>query len=60
LEEYDDDEEEGTTFGPEMIPKGVLSEEQEGAITEIIADGQSEIVEDIAEFFIHWPLVSPL
>jgi len=44
-------------FGPDMIPKGVLSEEQEDVLNEIIGEEQSQLVEDIAEFFVNWPLV---
>lgn len=40
-----------------VIPKGVLSEEQEGALAEIIEEDKTEIVEDIVEFFVHWPQV---
>ena len=58
MEEYADDEDEDTSFGPEMIPKGVLSAEQEGALSEIIADEESAIVEDVTEFFVHWPQVN--
>ncbi|KAI7820572.1 hypothetical protein BC939DRAFT_232471 [Gamsiella multidivaricata] len=58
LEEYDEDDDEEALFGTEMIPKGVLSEEQEGVLTDIIEDEQNQTVEDIAEFFVHWPLVS--
>ncbi|KAF9109918.1 hypothetical protein BGX27_006996 [Mortierella sp. AM989] len=63
LEEYDDDENEDSFFGTDMIPKNVLSEEQEGALTEIIGDEQVEIIEDVAEFFVQWPqelVVQPL
>ncbi|KAG0354965.1 hypothetical protein BGZ54_001359 [Gamsiella multidivaricata] len=63
LEEYDEDDDEEALFGTEMIPKGVLSEEQEGVLTDIIEDEQNQTVEDIAEFFVHWPLelvVQPL
>ncbi|KAF9304070.1 hypothetical protein BGZ74_002435 [Mortierella antarctica] len=38
-----------------VIPKGVLSEEQEGALAEIIEEDDTEIVDDIVEFFVHWP-----
>jgi hypothetical protein len=34
-----------------------LSEEQEGTIAEIVQEEQSDIVEDYAEFFVHWPQV---
>ncbi|KAG0336417.1 hypothetical protein BG000_006603 [Podila horticola] len=45
------------TPGASVIPKGVLSEEQEGALAEIIEEDETEIVEDIVEFFVHWPRV---
>ncbi|KAI8602144.1 hypothetical protein EDD21DRAFT_372675 [Dissophora ornata] len=63
MEEYGDDEDEDSSFGPEMIPKGILSEEQEGALSEIIAEERDAIVEDVTEFFVHWPqelIVQPL
>ncbi|KAG0304970.1 hypothetical protein BGZ98_004759 [Dissophora globulifera] len=63
LDEYGDDEEEDGTFGPDMIPRGVLSEEQEGALSEIIAEETTALVEDISEFFVYWPvelIVHPL
>ncbi|KAG0031271.1 hypothetical protein BGZ82_007059 [Podila clonocystis] len=52
-EDYLDD----FTPGASAIPKGVLSEEQEGALVEIIEENETEIVEDIFEFFVHWPRV---
>ncbi|KAI1312626.1 hypothetical protein EDD11_002935 [Mortierella claussenii] len=55
IDEYDDAEDDEAVFGPEMIPKGVLSEEQEGVLTEIIEEEQNNVVEDIAEFFVGWP-----
>ncbi|KAF9918504.1 hypothetical protein BX616_008349 [Lobosporangium transversale] len=55
IEEFDEAEDEEVISGPTMIPKGVLSEEQEGALTEIIEENSSEIVEDFIEFFVHWP-----
>ncbi|KAF9166145.1 hypothetical protein BGX20_000321 [Mortierella sp. AD010] len=63
IEEYNEDEEEDSFYGPDAIPKGILSEEQEGALTEIIGDEQIEIIEDVAEFFVRWPqelVVQPL
>ncbi|KAG0028522.1 hypothetical protein BGZ81_004638 [Podila clonocystis] len=52
-EDYLDD----FTPGTSAIPKGVLSEEQEGALVEIIEENETVIVEDIFEFFVHWPRV---
>ncbi|KAF9585165.1 hypothetical protein BGW38_003649, partial [Lunasporangiospora selenospora] len=51
LDEYNIEEEEEVLFGSGVIPKGVLTEEQEGALVEIMQDDQSELVEDVAEFF---------
>ncbi|KAF9127282.1 hypothetical protein BGW39_005976 [Mortierella sp. 14UC] len=45
------------------IPEGVFSEQQEANLREIIKDTHTQTVEDIAEFFIHWPqnlVVDPL
>ncbi|KAK3847351.1 MAG: hypothetical protein J3R72DRAFT_163323 [Linnemannia gamsii] len=50
LEEFDMKEEE-----LQAIPEGILSEEQEAALKVIIKDSHTQTVEDIAEFFIHWP-----
>ncbi|KAI9241839.1 MAG: hypothetical protein BYD32DRAFT_4598 [Podila humilis] len=51
----DEDYLEDFTPRASAIPKGVLSEEQEGALAEIIEEDKTEIVEDIVEFFVHWP-----
>jgi hypothetical protein len=45
------------TYSPHSIPKGVLTEQDEENLEEIIKNTQAEIVEDIAEFFIRWPQV---
>ncbi|KAF9944193.1 hypothetical protein BGZ70_004932, partial [Mortierella alpina] len=55
LEEYADDEEEEAVIRPDAIPKGIFSEEQEGALSEMIEEVQAQTVEDIAEFFVRWP-----
>ncbi|KAG0091891.1 hypothetical protein BGZ93_008635 [Podila epicladia] len=56
LEEIaDEDYLDAFTPGACVIPKGVLSEEQEGALAEIIEDDETEFVDDIVEFFVHWP-----
>ncbi|KAF9988175.1 hypothetical protein BGZ75_009872 [Mortierella antarctica] len=55
LEEYADDEEEEAVISADAIPKGVFSEEQEGALSEMIEEEQPQTVEDIAEFFVRWP-----
>ncbi|GJJ73401.1 hypothetical protein EMPS_05759 [Entomortierella parvispora] len=55
LQEYNEDDEEDILFSPTVIPKGILSDEQEGVLSEIIQDGQDTIVDDFAEFFVHWP-----
>ncbi|CAO3567353.1 unnamed protein product [Mortierella alpina] len=55
LEEYADDEEEEAVARPNAIPKGIFSEEQEGALSEMIEEEQAQTVEDIAEFFVRWP-----
>ncbi|KAF9963412.1 hypothetical protein BGZ65_003577 [Modicella reniformis] len=63
LNEFDAEDEDEVLFGPDSIPKGVLSEEQEGALAEIIEEEQNFIVEDYAEFFVCWPqdvVVQPL
>ncbi|KAG0263551.1 hypothetical protein BG011_008615 [Mortierella polycephala] len=57
LDEYNDAEDDEVVFGPDMVPKGVLSEEQEDVLNEIIGEEQSQLVEDIAEFFVNWPLL---
>ncbi|KAF9909217.1 hypothetical protein EC991_008978 [Linnemannia zychae] len=47
----------------QAIPEGVLSEQQEADLKEIIKDAHTQTVEDIAEFFIYWPqnlVVDPL
>lgn len=45
-------------FAPTVIPKGVLSEEQEGVLTEIIQEDHALVVDDFAEYFVHWPKVT--
>ncbi|KAF9576477.1 hypothetical protein EC968_007955 [Mortierella alpina] len=55
LEEYADDEEEEAVIRADAIPKGIFSEEQEGALSEMIEEEQAETVEDIAEYFVRWP-----
>ncbi|KAG0205918.1 hypothetical protein BGX28_002560 [Mortierella sp. GBA30] len=55
LEEYGEDEDEEAIFGPDAIPKGILSEEQQEALCEIIGEEGPQLVEDIAEFFLRWP-----
>lgn len=42
---------------PELIPKGILSEEQEETIADIAQEEQDTLVEDYAEFFVDWPQV---
>ncbi|KAF8948709.1 hypothetical protein BGZ47_003036 [Haplosporangium gracile] len=53
LEEIGEVEE--VTYSPQSIPKGVLTEQDEEDLKVIIKNTQVETVEDIAEFFIHWP-----
>ncbi|KAF9188477.1 mannosyl-oligosaccharide alpha-1,2-mannosidase [Haplosporangium sp. Z 767] len=55
LDEYNDAEDDEVMFGPSMIPKGVLSEEQEDVLNEIIGEEYNQLIEDIAEFFVNWP-----
>ncbi|KAG0220954.1 hypothetical protein BGX31_010335 [Mortierella sp. GBA43] len=54
LDELDEDEDE-VLFGPQSIPKGVFSEDQEGVLADIMEDEQGILVEDFAEFFVRWP-----
>ncbi|KAF9155381.1 hypothetical protein BG015_010031 [Linnemannia schmuckeri] len=61
LEDFGEVEE--ATYSPQSIPKGVLTEQDEEDLKVIIKNTQVETVEDIAEFFIHWPqklVVDPL
>ncbi|KAF8978655.1 hypothetical protein BGZ46_006247 [Entomortierella lignicola] len=55
IEEYDEDEDEDSFYGTEVIPKGILTEEQEGVLSEIMQDEQIELIEDVAEYFVRWP-----
>ncbi|KAF9435040.1 hypothetical protein BGZ76_006999 [Entomortierella beljakovae] len=54
IEEYDEDDYD-TGSGTEFIPKGVLTEEQEDVLAEIIRENKAELVEDVVEYFVGWP-----
>ncbi|KAG0202612.1 hypothetical protein BGX33_009564 [Mortierella sp. NVP41] len=63
LVEIDENEADEVIHSPQSIPEGVLTVEEEEKLTEIMNDVQIQTVEDIAEFFIHWPqrlVVDPL
>ncbi|KAG0241440.1 hypothetical protein BGW41_005898 [Actinomortierella wolfii] len=56
LEEYDTEEEEEILFGTDkIIPKDILSEEQKEVLTEVLAEEETQLVEDAFDFFTQWP-----
>ncbi|KAG0050737.1 hypothetical protein BGZ83_004484 [Gryganskiella cystojenkinii] len=56
LDDYDEEAEENAVYAAATeLPEGVLSKEQEGALNQIMQEGQDEIIYDLAEFFVHWP-----
>ncbi|KAF9923794.1 mannosyl-oligosaccharide alpha-1,2-mannosidase [Linnemannia zychae] len=63
LEKFDENEYDNLVFTPQSVPQGVFSEEQEATLNEIIKDTYTLSVEDVTEYFVHWPqklVVDPL